>query len=147
MKTLMILFSAVFLFGCASMMEKFVEKPKIQLDHVSVRDITLTGSTLLFVVSVDNPNNMDIKVNEIAYKIFINGKEITKAKTDKTVLVPALKKTEVEIPLPIEYTKIWSDLSDIIMSKNAVYRIEGDAKFPMFSIPFTKEGQIQVRRN
>ena len=133
--------------GCASLLNKMVEKPKIELDRVSVRDVNLTGSTLLFVVTVENPNKIDIKVDEIAYKIFINGKQITTAKTEKTVLVPAEKKSEVEIPLPIEYTKIWSDLSDIVMSKNANYRIEGDAKFPLFSIPFKKEGQIQVRRN
>jgi len=128
-------------------MGKLVEKPKIELDRVSVRDMDLKGTTLLFMVSVENSNKVDIKVDEIAYKIFINGREITTAKTEKSILIPAQKKSEVEIPLPIEYTKIWSNLTDIIMAKSALYRIEGNAKFPMFSIPFKNEGQIQVRRN
>ncbi|MBC7370193.1 MAG: LEA type 2 family protein [Bdellovibrionaceae bacterium] len=131
--------------GCASLFNKLVEKPKIDLDRVSVRDANLTGVTLLFIVKVANPNKVDIKVDEIAYKVFINGKEITKAKTEKTVLVPAEKTAEVEIPLPIEYTKIFSDLKDLLTSKTAQYRIEGDAKLAMFTIPFKKEGQIQVR--
>jgi LEA14-like dessication related protein len=141
------LLSLSFLSGCASLLSPFVEKPKVELDHVSVRDVTLTGSTLLFVVRVENPNKTDIKIEEIAYKVFINGKEISKAKTEKPVSVPALGKSEVEIPLPIEYSKIWSNLSDLVMAKTAAYRIEGDAKLSAFRIPFSKDGQIQIRRN
>ncbi|RYZ85194.1 MAG: hypothetical protein EOP04_16475, partial [Proteobacteria bacterium] len=54
--------------GCASMFNKLIDKPKIDLDRVSVRDANLTGATLLFIVKVANPNKVDIKVDEIAYK-------------------------------------------------------------------------------
>ncbi|RYZ88789.1 MAG: desiccation-like protein [Proteobacteria bacterium] len=146
MKKMWMVLSLVFLSACASLVNQFVEKPKIELDRVSVRDVSLTGSTLIFVVSVDNPNKTDITVDQINYKVFINGKEISKAATEKPVHVAGLKKSEVEIPLPIEYSQIFSDLSDLVFAKSAAYRIEGDAKLSMFSIPFKKDGQIQLRK-
>lgn len=146
MQKLLLVLSALLLGSCASLLSKYIEKPKVELERVLVRDMDLTSTTLLFVVSVENPNKREIKVDEITYKIFINGRELTQAKTDKAVVIPALSTSEVELPLPVEYNKIWSDLTDLVLAKNAAYRIEGDAKIALLRIPFAKEGKISLRR-
>lgn len=121
------------------------EKPKVDLDHVSVKDVSLKGSTLVFHVAVENPNSMDLKVDQISYKVFVNGKELTRAQTENPVTVPGKSKAQVELPLPIEYQKIFSDLKELMFAESAKYKIEGDAKFPLFTIPFVEEGNFKLR--
>jgi len=131
--------------SCASLVGGIVEKPKVDLERVDLKDTNLKGTTLLFVVNVENPNEMDLKVDQINYKIFVNNKEISRAKTDEAVKVPGKSKAQIKIPLPIEYTKIFSDLKEVLFSESASYKIEGDAQFPLFTVPFSKEGNLKLR--
>jgi LEA14-like dessication related protein len=75
--------ACIFLTNCATLFN--LEKPEVNLQRVFVRDTSLSGTTLIFVVKVDNPNKQEIKVKEIAYKVFISGKELTQAKTQQKI--------------------------------------------------------------
>jgi LEA14-like dessication related protein len=131
--------------GCASLVGKVVEKPRVELDHVSLKDSDLRGTTAVFVVKVENPNSVDLKVDDIAYRVFLSGQEFAKASTGKAVTVPAKGTSLVELPLPVEYSKILNGLQALLLSKPVDYRIEGAAKLSLFSIPFQKEGQLELR--
>lgn len=135
--------ACLFLSNCATLLN--LEKPEVNLQRVFVRDTSLSGTTLVFVVKVDNPNKQDIKVQEIAYKVFISGKELTQAKTEKPVAVPAKGSSEVELPLPVKYTSLFENIGDILLSREVAYKIVGDAKLSFISIPFTKEGKVELR--
>lgn len=145
MKKIFLSLTFLLLCSCASFWGSVLEKPKVELDHISVKDANLRGTTLVFVVSVDNPNKVDLKVDQINYKVFVNDKELTQAKTEKTVNVPAQSKANVEIPLPIEYSKIFTDLKELMFAESATYKIEGDAKLSLFTIPFSKKGEFKLR--
>ena len=141
-----ILFAFILLLSaCASFWGTVLEKPKVDLERVSFKDANLKGGTLVFLVNVENPNRVAIKVDEISYKVFVNNKELSRAKTDKAVNVPGNSKAQVEVPLPIEYSKIFSDLKELMFAESTTYKIEGDAKFPLFSVPFSKEGHLKLR--
>ncbi|WP_374028025.1 LEA type 2 family protein [Bdellovibrio bacteriovorus] len=139
-----LLFQMVISAGCSSMFG-YAEEPKVQLNQVYVRDADFTGATFIFVVNVQNPNKSDIKVKEIAYKVFISGKELTEAKIEKPILVPANAATDIEVPLPVKYTAILGNLGDILTAREVAYRIDGSAKTGFFSIPFSKEGKVELR--
>ena len=135
--------ACLFLSNCATLLN--LEKPEVNLQRVFVRDTSLSGTTLVFVVKVDNPNKQDIKVQEIAYKVFISGKELTQAKTEKPVAVPANGSSEVELPLPVKYTSLFENIGDILLSREVAYKIVGDAKLSFINIPFSKEGKVELR--
>ena len=135
--------ACLFLTNCASLLN--LEKPEVNLQRVSVRDTSLTGTTLVFVVKVDNPNNREIKVKEIDYKVFISGKEISHARTEKPVDVPAKGSSEVELPLPVKYSSLFENIGDILLAREVAYKIIGDAKLSFIDIPFTKEGKVELR--
>jgi len=145
MKKWVLFLSFLGLCSCASILGSVVEKPKVDLDQVKIRRADLNGATLVFLVNVENPNSIDIKVDEINYTIFVNNKELSRARTEKAVNVPANSKAQVEIPLPVTYSKIFSNLKDLMFADTATYKIEGDAKFPLFSVPFSKEGVVELR--
>lgn len=130
--------------GCASLLG-YKEEPKVQLHEVYVKDADLVGTTLVFVIDVENPNERDIKVDEITYKVFLSGKELTEAKTENPVTVPAKQSAKVEVPLPVKYTALLGNIGNILMAREVSYRIEGDAKLSFFRIPFSKEGKVELR--
>ena len=142
---LLSLFSVVMLSGCRSGLFGMLEKPKAKLVNVYPRGTTLTGTTLVFVVEVENPNNKDIRVEAVDYKVFLSGKEFSQGTTDKEILVPANKSANVEVPLAGKYQDILNNLGDILLANQVDYKIEGKAKLSFISIPFTKEGKVELR--
>lgn len=130
--------------GCSSLLEKVVEKPKVALDRVEVADVSFSKAKLMFVVKVENPNGIDLKVDEVNYKIFLEDKAFTSAKTEKAVNVPARGSAEIGIPVPVEYKGLWTNLMKIFDARTVSYRIEGDAKLSLFTIPFSHAGKLEL---
>lgn len=137
--------SVLFTISCASLVDKVVAKPNVELDHVALRDTDLKGTTAVFVVKVQNPNGIDLKVDDIAYKVFLAGQEFARARTGQAVSIPANGNALVEIPLPVEFSRLAGGLQALMLSKPVDYRIEGDARLSLFSVPFSKEGKFQLR--
>lgn len=145
-KIIILFFISIFIplmTSCASLLQ--LEKPKADLSHVLVRDTNLVGTTLIFVVDVENPNDRELKVDDVSYKVFLGGKAFAQASTGKQVSVPAKSKSQIEIPLPVKYTEIFSNMGEILLSQKLTYKIEGTAKLSFISIPFTKEGVVNFR--
>lgn len=144
MKKVLLGFGLCFMLsGCASFFGNLKE-PKVDLDNVFAKDTSLTGTTLVFVLDVENPNDKEIKVEEVNYKIFVSGRELTSAKTDKAIVIPAKKTSQVQVPLPIQFTKLIDKMGDVLKTGSLVYRIEGDAKLSFIRIPFSEEGKVQL---
>ncbi|WII71477.1 LEA type 2 family protein [Bdellovibrio sp. 22V] len=131
--------------SCSHFASRFLEKPEVELQSVFAKDTSFIGTTLVFVVNVKNPNNQDINVKEIAYKIFVADKELTEAKTEKPIHVPAKKDANIEIPLPLKYDSLLSHLGNALMAGEIGYRIEGDAKLSFMTIPFSESGKVELR--
>lgn len=138
-------FICLFLCSCASLVGKVLQEPKVELSGVSVKNADMNGATLVFNIAVENPNSVEIKVDQVSYKVFLNNQEITQAKTDKSIAIPGKSTGNVELPLPIEYRKVFSNIKELLFAESAAYKIEGNAKMNLFSIPFTKEGNVKLR--
>jgi len=145
LKTLISAWAFISLCGCSSGLFGLAEKPKANLVRVFPRGTSLTGTTLVFVVNVENPNNKEIKVKSVAYKVFLSGKEFSQGATEKEIKVPANKSAEIEVPLAVRYQDVLNSLGDIIMANEVAYKIEGTAKMSFINVPFTKEGKVELR--
>ncbi|WP_291516671.1 LEA type 2 family protein [Bdellovibrio sp. ArHS] len=121
------------------------EKPEAKLQSVYAKDTNLSGTTLVFVVNVQNPNRFAIEVEEVAYKVYIGDKQLTTAKTNSAIKIPAAQDANIELPLPVKYGDLMGHLGSILTQGELPYKIEGDAKFSFATIPFTKEGKVELR--
>ncbi len=132
--------------GCSSLLGKIVKDPQIKLERVDVRETNLRGANLAFILEVENPNDYEIKVDQVDYKVFLGEDFFAEAKTPKPVTVPANKKQQVELPLPIEYSKVLSGLKGLLLGEKVSYRVEGKVKlaFLGLSIPFDEKGQLDL---
>lgn len=137
---------AIILTGCSSLLEKIVKDPKIKLERVDVRETNLKGAHLAFILEIENPNDYEIKVDQVDYKVFLGEDFFAEAKTPKPVTIAANKNQQVELPLPIEYSKVLSGLKGLLLGEKVSYRIEGKVKlaFLGLDIPFHEKGQFDL---
>lgn len=141
----LILLLSFFMTSCAGIMKQMIEEPKVKLERIFLKDANFSSTTMVFVLAVENPNKVDIKVDEVKYRVFLNGKDFAEARTDEVIQVAAGSKSNIELPLPVAYNKLWSGITELAFAKTTSYKIEGDAKIALFSIPFSKEGKFDLR--
>lgn len=123
-----------------------LKEPKAELKDVYIKDVGLRGGTLMFVLDVQNPNTSDITIDEVSYETFLDGAFFAKAKTDKPLTVGPEATSKVELPLPIEFTKLAGGIGKALTGEPVDYRIKGTAKISIFSIPFDEKGKFEIKR-
>ena len=128
--------------GCASL--SGWKEPKVDLKELYIKDTNLVGTTLVFVLNVENTNDREIKVDEVNYKIMLDGQAFANSKTEEVIRVGPKASAPVEIPLPIRYVDLFSHLNKALNSSQIEYAIEGDAKVSFFKVPFKKQGQLKL---
>lgn len=132
--------------ACSALLDKVVKEPKIKLERVDVRETNLSGAKLAFVLEVQNPNDYEIKVDQVDYKVFLGEDFFAEAKTPNAVSVAANKTQQVELPLPIEYSKVLNGLQGLLLGETVSYRVEGKVKlaFLGLNIPFDEKGKLDL---
>ncbi|MBX2989072.1 MAG: LEA type 2 family protein [Bdellovibrionaceae bacterium] len=130
--------------GCANLVEKVLEKPQIDYTRSYVKDPSLEGATAVFVFNVKNPNGVPLKLDELNYRIFLNDKPFAGAQSAKNLSVPAKSESTVEIPLPFRYSDVFDGVLGFLKSREVTYRVEGQAHFALFKIPFSRQGDIRL---
>ncbi|MBO9666917.1 MAG: LEA type 2 family protein [Bdellovibrio sp.] len=134
--------SALSLSGCALFNAK---KPKVDLNSIYIQDSTALSTTLVFVLDVQNPNKMDINVDQVSYEIQLNNQEFAKTVTNKKSRVPAQGSGKVEIPLPINHLKALGGVAKLLAGEEVGYEITGDAKISGIKIPFSEKGKFNLK--
>lgn len=130
------------LVGCASL--SGLQEPKVDFKEIYIKEANLVGTTLIFVLNVENTNDREIKVDEVNYKIFLDDQAFAHSKIEKPVTIGPKAAALVEIPLPVKYGDLFSHLSKALNSSQIGYSIEGDAKVSFFRIPFKKKGELKL---
>ena len=123
-----------------------VKDPKIKLERVDVTDANVQGANLNFILEVENPNNYEIKVDEVQYKVFLGDQFFASAKTPKPVTVAASSKTQVSLPLPIQFSQLLGGIGNLLTGKSLNYKVQGQAKlsFLGLNIPFDENGMFRL---
>lgn len=134
-----------YLTGCSFIGKKLIEKPKVQLQRVDVRDVGATGATVVFGVQVENPNSTALKVDSLRYDVEIGGKPFSSGRLPQGAEVPANGKVSLDIPVPVRYTDVFASLVGLLADGTSTYRLKGEAVFGLFTIPFEKSGEFKLR--
>jgi LEA14-like dessication related protein len=131
--------------GCSSLVKTVLKEPKVALQSVAVADVRSDGASILFGVEVENPNAVDIKVDALRYEVEIAGKAFTTGKLVNPAQVPAHGKSVVEIPISLKYSDVFSSLLGFLQTGVSTYRVKGEAEFALFTIPFDRSGEINLK--
>jgi LEA14-like dessication related protein len=147
LKVVSVLFGALTIgsvIRCASIAEKVVEKPTVQLKQVSVAEVNTAGATLVFFIEVKNPNPFSLKVDAVKYEVELESKAFGRGQLEHPAEVPARGEGVVEIRLPVLYKDLFASLMDLLQKKSSHYHLRGEAQFGIISIPLESRGEFKI---
>lgn len=135
----------VLLSGCAFLKSRYAQAPEINLNNIYLQDVQPFSATMIIVLNVKNPNKMDLHVDEVNYEVQLNEQAFAKSKLDKETVIPAGTTKAVEIPLPVNYLKVFQGMNQILSGQDVGYTVTGTAKVSGFSVPFSEKGKINLK--
>jgi len=87
-----------------------MESPTVDVTGVKLLGTSLAGADVLVQFRVDNPNDVDLVLDGIDYKLRLNGEQLLDGHFDKQVQILASDRTAVELPVKIRF----DDLARVI---------------------------------
>jgi LEA14-like dessication related protein len=131
--------------SCSSVAEKLIEKPKVALSSVALKDVTSNGAVVVFGVEVDNPNAFALRLDALRYDLEVGGKAIGSGKIDQPAEVAGHSKGVVHVPVPVKFQDLFNSFSELMSKTTSDYRVRGEAQFGLLSIPFDEKGELKLR--
>ena len=135
---------ALFLTGCTSF-------PTIQNPDYVVQDVRTQFVPSLpprleldFLISVDNPNPVGLRLDRMDFDVFLNNSHILRGVSNQNLTIPAQGTGNVQISTRVSYDQLrdmWDEVREIIRTGQPRYELRGTASYgtPLgnLNIPFT----------
>lgn len=125
--------------------------PKLSLENIQITDITPSGAKLLLIIGFDNTNPFSVRINELEYLLSLNGNVVFKEKNSHIPLIGKNKKTQVEIPINLNFKEIGYAVSQVLTKPSVDYEFKGNINYQISKIgekafPFQQNGTIRLDR-
>ncbi len=144
MKKILII-ATLFLSGC-TVATILSEKPEVEVVGVSLKKMGFSGGTIEVECNIKNPNKTSIQLDSIGYKMSINDSPIASGDMNDGVRLKGLEEKVVLIPIDFSYQNIADGITSILKKQKLDYDLTGSAKVGMFTIPFSKKGNLDTSK-
>lgn len=133
--------------SCAMLTKDLLKDPEVKILDFTVAGITAESVSVNVKLNVNNPNPIPLKLDQVGYSLKLSGLQVTEGIFDKGVDIPANGANDVVIPVTFKFNAVGS-LIDSFLKKTITreYEITGSAKLGLFSIPFNKKGEINLKK-
>jgi LEA14-like dessication related protein len=137
--------------GCALNTLAHMESPTVNVTGVKLLGANLAGADVLVQFRVDNPNDVDLVLDGITYKLRLNGQPLLDGHFDRQIQIAASDQTAVELPVTIRF----DDLSRVVRTlqgkKTPEYALDAALRFAVpvlgeVTVPVTQTGKVPVDR-
>ncbi|HYG61944.1 MAG TPA: LEA type 2 family protein [Thermoanaerobaculia bacterium] len=130
-----------------------LRSPDVHVVGASVEEVNLAGADLLFEFEVDNPNGLALVLDQVGYKLRINGQHLLDGYQDDRTTIAARTESRVELPVKIRLDDAYRVLRSFQGrgSDRPQYELEADFRFDApvvggITVPVRKTGVIPVER-
>jgi len=149
MKTLIALWFAIILGGCATMQPP-LEAPHITLTDLRILDATLFEQRYALKIRLQNPNAEALPINGMDFRLDINDVELGRGVSDEAITVPAYGETVFEINLVSNLARIVDQIRALESGKGQSlrYRLTGGISVAnhIGKLPFDYRGEVGQMR-
>lgn len=131
--------------SCAQLqniLKEAINKPTVSFEKMSLSDLTLFDTTMLFDFKVTNPNPVGIRVRNIGYDLKIYGNGFAKGVLDKGIDMSANSSNVVQLPVKVNFMDLFKTGMDYIQNDQVNYDISGTVGIGSFDIPYQKAGSF-----
>lgn len=133
--------------GCAAFAPK-LEAPRLALVSASMTSGDIFSQSFLVRMHVQNPNDRDLPIRGIDYRLFLEGDSFAEGVTPKAFVVPANGETEFDITVRTNFVSSIGRLLTRLQGKQRVqYVIEGKVLTDigmLKKIPFRESGTVDL---
>ncbi len=124
--------------------------PEVVLKQVDIGKISFKGASLTFTLNIVNPNEFDLFLNELNYKVSLGEWKLASGITQTIPEIDKKGKTTLKIPLHINFLEFGRSLHSLLKQPTSKYSLSGDMKFEvpgigMKAFPFQKSGVIDLK--
>jgi LEA14-like dessication related protein len=125
-----------------------LEKPTLNLVSVQMTSADMFNQQFVVRMNVQNPNDRDLPVNGIDYKIFLEGDSFAEGTSNVPFVIPAKGEKDFDLPVRTNFISSLGRLLSRLNGKREVrYQIEGTVltKIGMVhKVPFTQSGTVDL---
>lgn len=138
---------AVCLAAC-SMLGPKIEVPRLSLVRVAMTSADIFNQQFLVRVHVQNPNDRELPIKGIDYKLFLEGDSFAEGLSNKPFVVPALGETEFDMTVRTNFVSGAGRLLSRLNGRTQVqYLVEGKVLTDIGmakKIPFQESGTMDL---
>jgi len=133
--------------SCSSLRPE-LEAPRLALVHVAMTSADIFNQQFLVRVNVQNPNDQELKIKGLDYKLFLEGDSFAEGLVDKPFVIPALGETDFDMTVRTNFVSGIGRLLSRLNGRTQVnYVVEGklltDIRF-LKKIPFQETGSVNL---
>jgi LEA14-like dessication related protein len=146
-RCLLILTLAVGVNGCAALRPD-LKAPRLALIAVAMTSGDVFNQQFLIRMNVENPNDRELPIKGLDYKLFLEGDGFAEGKLNKPFVVPANGETDFDMTVKTNFVSGVGRLLSRLNGRTQVnYSIEGDLltdiRF-LKKIPFSENGSVNL---
>jgi LEA14-like dessication related protein len=138
---------AVCLSGCAALRPE-LQAPQVTLVSVAMTSADIFNQQFLVKVNVENPNDRELPITGIDYKLFLEGDSFAEGVSNKAFTVPANGETEFDMTVRTNFASGVARLLSRLNGRDQVqYVVEGKVLTDISmlkKIPFQQSGTVSL---
>lgn len=147
LRTLLILGLLLALQSCSLFGPK-LQVPRLKVVSIGMLSADLFSQQFLVRMNVQNPNDRELPIKGLDYKIFLQGDSFAEGVTNAPFVIPALGESQFDMTVRTNFVSSIGRLVQRLNGKNKVeYVIEGTVftRLGLFSkIPFQEAGEVDL---
>lgn len=145
LKRILILFFPLFLLQACSSVPGVIEQPKVSVQNVSLKELSLTAGTALIALNVTNPNAFPLPLEGVEYALRLNGTPVAGGDQVQKIYIGARQTLPVEIPLKLNFSELMRLVPQALRERRVQYDLSGAVRLPLIKIPFQRQGGLGVQ--
>lgn len=131
-----------------------VKVPKISLENLSLKSLSLTKADLVVDLNIQNPNGFDLNVSDLDYQLDLNGVSPISGTIDRSLELTQNSASTIQLPVSLNLLDLGSAVRDILINReNISFSFSGSStvgsSLPIFepsSFNFEREGTLNILR-
>ncbi|NLP10984.1 LEA type 2 family protein [bacterium] len=124
--------------------------PPLSLNHLQIRNLTLSGADLLLVIGRQNPNNVPFKIGKWDYSLCLAGQALASGVSQKPTEIPAHGLGEIELPVSIDLAGTMSSAVSALNGPSVQAALSGKVElatpFAEVVLPIDTQTAIKIVR-
>ena len=129
-----------------------MQRPEVNITNVRVAETRLTSAELVFEFEVDNPNAVALVLDQVGYRLRLNGEHLLDGRRAERTRIEASGESRIELPVTIRYQDVYRVIQSFEGRRGRPdYALDADFRFDVpvlgaVTVPVRETGTIPLDR-